>query len=264
MLDDDASADVTLTCDDGNSMKCHRAILTMYSAVIQRMLSPDFVEGRNNQITFIDISLSLLSKVVRFLCGDDLQVSGKDVLPLLQFGDMYDITVLQEVCGKMFMRHIKAGPVVLSLWSVAKRYNASTLHAAVQAYCVENISRHIRELDQKHGYLKADKDMVIEVLSDPKLRTATEKEVFEAIIKWAMFKQEDRASDVKEILEKCVRSDMLSPHAIYATLNTDDVVSNLQDSFKQPCLAIRPTCSELTSSRKKPYQRACTHKKLPR
>ena len=217
LLDDARYPDVTLKCE-GKHMKAHKTVLGQNSTVFDRMFVSDFCEAKKNEIELETISFDLLNKAVRFLYGNELIIAAQEVMTLLQFADMYDVTPLREVCGKMLMKHINPS-VAMTVWMYAKRYNAPEFYSNCQKYCARNFSIGATpELFRTQGYLDADRSFIADLMSDHALNVPTEDDVFEAIIDWVMFNQKERAGQLSELLQKCLRTESISSETMHTKL----------------------------------------------
>ena len=212
-------SDVTIKCGD-KEIKCHKLLLVQYSTVFNRMFQGSFDEAQNNEVNVKDIAPELLTKALAYLYGNDIHLTAADVMPLLQFGDMYDITPLREVSGKMLLKHINPS-VAMTVWMYAKRYHAPEFYSNCQKYCAKNFSssnNYTPQIVTSAGYYHADKDVIIDLLADHALNVPCEESVFDAIIDWVMFDQQQRATHLHELLSKVLRTERLSSHAVHSKL----------------------------------------------
>ena len=97
--------DVTLTCD-GNDIACHRFVLAENSPVFKAMFTTEMTETDEGRVNISDVTFTTLQKVVRFLYTGEINVSGEDLVEILQFSDMYQIDPLRKICGDVMLQNI--------------------------------------------------------------------------------------------------------------------------------------------------------------
>ena len=95
------------------------------------------------------------------------------------------------------------------MWKCAKRYNAM---AAAQDWK----DFYLQHFDATSGeFLECDVDQVREILTDPKLRVASEGDVFAAIVEWAVFRATERWQHVNVLFRQCIRTEHLDRQAVF-------------------------------------------------
>ena len=211
-LENEDFTDVTLKCNDGE-IKCHRLILAVHSTVFEHMLKSGFKESVDGQVEMELFSHSVLHKGVRFMYGAQLNLTGDTVDDFLRLADMYEISSLVKVCEEYLVSHINLN-VVIALREQALHYNFIALADKCLKYCLKNF----KDVLTTNGFLKANKEAVISVLSDRNLKVRHEDAVFEALMTWLVHDHDNRASSLTEIIEKCLRVKNVTHLAVHNCL----------------------------------------------
>ena len=212
MFDSANYSDVTLQCE-GNDIKCHRNILSFYSPVLDRLFLGEFQEKGSRSIEIKEVRCDVLTKAIHFIYGKGLALTSKCVMDLLAFSDMYDIAVLREVCSDMLVKNITPA-IVVTLWQWGKKYNARKIIEACSDYCAAEFGFERHHIIKTSGFLEAEKDIIVELLSSRFLYVEDEEEVFNALLDWVLYDADARADDLDELLSKCVNVQHLTSQCV--------------------------------------------------
>ena len=212
MFDSENYSDVTLQCE-GIDIKCHRNILSFYSPVLDRLFLGEFEEKSSRIIKINDVKCDVLTKAIHFIYGKGLVLTNENVMDMLAFSDMYDIAVLQEVCSDMLLKNIDP-TIAVTLWQWGKKYNARKIIEACNDYCAKHFGQERHHIVKTRGYLEAEKDIIVELLSSRFLYVADEEEAFRALLDWVLFDADARADNFDELLSKCVNVQHLTSQCV--------------------------------------------------
>ena len=107
MLEDGTLTDVTLECDDGVTIPCHRVVLAAGSTVFKYLFScNESSEGASGNFKIEDFSSDVIKQVIAYLYNDFDKLatlaSQDNLSPLLWAGVRYNISGLISIC-ELFM-----------------------------------------------------------------------------------------------------------------------------------------------------------------
>lgn len=109
MQEDGSLTDVTLECDDGVTIPCHRVVLAAQSPVFKAMFSDGFQEGATNTVkirgfrsTSIRLMVALMYCNVDEFC-DSMSQATDVTLDLFSAAHLYDYSHLVKVCKRLLI-----------------------------------------------------------------------------------------------------------------------------------------------------------------
>merc|ERR1712194_166533 len=102
-------ADVTVTTAQ-EELRCHGSVLAMVSPVFDRMLSPEWMEGRTPTINMQDVACDVASAFLSYIytgkvCEDSEMEDLDDSqwIALLNLADMYEVPCLAQACAEQLV-----------------------------------------------------------------------------------------------------------------------------------------------------------------
>ena len=93
LLTESKHADVVLECG-GRKFHCHKAVLSLRSPVLDRMLEVDMEEAAQGCIVIKDMEAEVLEKVLEYVYTGEVEEVGDRLAELLYAGDKYQLTGL--------------------------------------------------------------------------------------------------------------------------------------------------------------------------
>lgn len=112
LWEDRAFTDCTITCK-GQSLQCHRAVLSAASPVFGRMLDSGMREGNARSVDIGDAEPKAVGILLEFLYLGDLSVASRDdPAALLELAHRFQVGEVVSACSKILVDSIAAANVV--------------------------------------------------------------------------------------------------------------------------------------------------------
>ena len=74
---------------------------------------------------------------------------------------------------------------------------------------MKNFTGKALNLAQTSGFLVADREIIVSLLSDSELNVRNEIEVFEALLEWLLYNQQERCTQIGDVTKECLRKEHL-------------------------------------------------------
>ena len=174
-----------------------------------------------------EFSHELLAKILDFMYSGKIEIGGEEVMAILQFGDMYDVTPLRVVCGESLYRNMRP-TVAMETWNLARQFSADELAEKCKSYCLDKFA----QITVTQGFLEADAETVAELLKQADLNVPDENAVFNALYDWLMYEKESRAEYMDRLFSDCIHAHTLDPQACRANeMPIGGIFSRVKDAL---------------------------------
>ena len=112
-------ADMVVLADNGDEFRCHRCVMLNASPVFEQMLTNNWQEGKDGQITIRNEAAVVVQVFVGYLYTN-LLPQHADYAALLRLADMYEISGLSKVCFSMMVAAVNVDTVGTILRTVVR------------------------------------------------------------------------------------------------------------------------------------------------
>ncbi|XP_021002394.2 BTB/POZ domain-containing protein 8 [Parasteatoda tepidariorum] len=117
------------------SLHAHKAVLTAHSAVLEKMVSANFIESMTNIAVIADCSYETFDSFLRYLySGEIITPSWQNLLELYMLADKYDVSILKEDCADHLTESMTVDRISQTL-NVAYSCRDSRLLRATKKFC---------------------------------------------------------------------------------------------------------------------------------
>ena len=154
---------------------------------------------------------SLYTGVVRGL-------TEKNVTTILEASYHLQISKAIETCVTFMMGHLSIDNCLI-YWFSGKVCNNST----VQVAAIKLIGRHLDFVSKNEYFLGLHCDTIIEILKDDNLQVPSEETVYEAVMAWIKYDEDQRKDELCRLL-KIVRMPMLSVVFLLGVVGKEDLI----------------------------------------
>ena len=194
-------------------------MLASCSTYFDAMFHSSFKEAQpNSTVEMTGISAHLLRKIVQYMYSGKIQICGEYVLELIEFSDMREISSLRSSCEDYLMEYVTAR-TAMPMWKYAKRLNLVSLADKCKRYCLKNFKLdYLHATAESIGFYGWSEELLVELLSDVDLKVHSEDTVFEALLDWFHFGNNGSMSRLREIAQRCIRMERLTPSSILRSL----------------------------------------------
>ncbi|XP_077521407.1 uncharacterized protein LOC144132686 isoform X1 [Amblyomma americanum] len=192
------TADCRLRTTDGGEFRAQRGFLRVSSPYFRALFAED--NGSPRDVLVSGVTGGALDVLLTFLYTDQLFVSGRNVLDVLQAADMLLLDVVREKCFHVLLRSL-APENCLSIAQLSHRYKDPKFVDTVMAYARENFDEVWRRSDD---FGKTPYWLLYDLLASPELNILHEEDALEAIASWHSTAEPRDSSMLLELL-RCVR-----------------------------------------------------------
>mmetsp|Transcript_29421 Transcript_29421/g.46356 ORF Transcript_29421/g.46356 Transcript_29421/m.46356 type:complete len:419 (+) Transcript_29421:50-1306(+) len=111
MLESSEFSDVSLVCQDGQSFKCHKAVLSAWSTVFRAMFThSDMMEGQTRTVSIKDIKPHTVKVLLNCMYGGYFHCEPADQLDVLAAADKYNIQSVKNQYLKTLIDKLQNSP----------------------------------------------------------------------------------------------------------------------------------------------------------
>ncbi|XP_057319925.1 TD and POZ domain-containing protein 1-like [Microplitis mediator] len=132
-------SDVVIKVKD-KEFPAHKMVLASHSPVLRTMLTTDMKESNENCITFQDFNEDLVNELLTYFYTGKLEKANDDynmALKLLEFGGMYQVNELKNICGLILGNNLKLDNVLILL-EYARIHECQILKQRAIAFIILN------------------------------------------------------------------------------------------------------------------------------
>ena len=197
-------SDVTITCN-GREFRAHSFVLAEASVFFRTMLSSNFKEGQTGHNLILDtVSCDLMEKVLPYLYGADLELTGDNLLDILELADMWMLDDLKKTCEEEFPKIVtQENSLKMREIAISFRCPYDVINLCEKRF----FARLDRCLHSDVEFLQISHELLRRYFVEYQCATKDEIDVILAIHRWWRFDAENRMEHLEELLSSCVRHD---------------------------------------------------------
>ncbi|ORX71108.1 hypothetical protein DL89DRAFT_321541 [Linderina pennispora] len=184
----------------GHRYHAHKAILMQVSPVFEAMFSNGMRETFEQVVEVWDVTPRAFERLLEFAytrqCDLDpkspksANVTPDEVVETLLCADQFGVTELRHVCWRNLMSKISI-ETVWEIWSIATDLEAKEQMSSCRMFCC----RHFTQLCQNESTMWAPAHLLKEVLASDALNVQSEEDLFETVVRWAEFSEDDSGDE---------------------------------------------------------------------
>lgn len=192
--------DGLVRCEDGEEFKIHRAILSAVSPYFKALFTNSINRGQPEETDAeIHVPSKIFSLILDYAYSGFCNITLENVQSLLAYADQLEVLGVVDLCSRFILGHLTS-TTSLGVLRFARNYMCGALHHGVARY----VRIHFAEIVGTEDFLKLTADELQGIISDDALNARSERDVFEAIVKWAEDKLDERKCYLG-MLMSCVR-----------------------------------------------------------
>ena len=197
---DKSTCDVTLVAADGNLEFCaHRAVISAVSPEFGSLLDP-----KVHRVTVAGVDEQSLRVIVDFIYTGHASVSEEHLPTVLGASERLGVPGLRQSCAEHLLRQL----------TVENAIRFRHLGQVVKCHELFEAAHHLimdefYAVSQTPSFLELDSSVLKELISSDDLAIESEKDVFDAVIRWVEHDENSRKSELLGMLS-CVRLGLLS------------------------------------------------------
>ena len=189
--------DVIINCDDGGSFKCHRVVLAAVSPYFRAMFRLDMLERSQNSILIKGVDSKAFQSLMTYAYNGEIKTNFDDIINLLSAANMLQFEEVENLCIDLLYNNLNIANCI-DICTIAETLNYDELLRVAEIYVIKNfrwLARHSKFIEMTPVQLGS-------VISNEKLRIASESEVYQAVITWVKFDPEARCKHLFGLLKQ--------------------------------------------------------------
>ena len=186
--------DVTLEVD-GRQLATHRCVLAASSQFFYTMFSSGMKESNETLLKLHSVSFDSMSVILDYFYTREIVISDDNVLELLNTASFLLVTPVKKACIQILQRNFSTENC-FSILQVAEQFGASDLAKRASNSIKENFFSAVNNEE----FVSISKKSLIDFISSDEIQVEREEEVYQAVLKWVKYDEENRVSDLPELL----------------------------------------------------------------
>ncbi|XP_073977102.1 kelch like ECH associated protein 1 [Rhodnius prolixus] len=238
--------DVTLVVGS-ERMEAHKVVLAAASPYFKAMFTGGLRESHSPTVTLHGVCPTVMSRLLSFIYTGDIHITELAVCQLLPAAAMFQIADAIKACCMFLQRQLS--PVnAIGIASFAEQHGCRELLAKSNEY----IMQHFAQVCQEEEFLQLSPKQLIELIRRDELNVKEETEVYNAVLRWVKYEEEERRPKMHCVLS-AVRCQFLTPKFLNEQMKNCEVISKipacreyLAQIFKDLTLHKKPSVKERT------------------
>ncbi|CAH1969230.1 unnamed protein product [Acanthoscelides obtectus] len=230
----------------GNELfHAHRVVLAAASPYFKAMFTGGLKETDMNRVKLQGVSPTAMARLIRFMYTGKIRVTENTVCQLLPAATMLQVQNVIQACCDFLERQLDPSNAI-GIASFAEQHGCLELCKKANQY----IERHFCQICQEEEFLQLNTIQLINLIKKDELNVQDEKEVYNAVLKWVRYDEDNRHTKMECILS-AVRCQFLPPKFLNDQMTNCEVIKKtpackeyLARIFKDLTLHIRTVVKE--------------------
>ena len=186
--------DVTLEVE-GRQLVTHRCVLAASSQFFYTMFHSGMKESNQTLLKLHSVSFESMSLILDYFYTREIVVNHDNVLELLNTASFLLVTPVKMACIQILNNQLSIENC-FSILQVAEQFGASDLAKRASDSIKENFFSAVNNEE----FVSISKKSLINFISSDEIQVEREEEVYQAVLKWVKYDEENRVSDLPELL----------------------------------------------------------------
>ncbi|XP_014225331.1 kelch-like ECH-associated protein 1 [Trichogramma pretiosum] len=243
--------DVALEVGD-KVLWAHKIVLAASSSYFTAMFTGGLKETNMTRVKLEGVCPSSMDQLIHFMYTGEVGVSDSTVCTLLCAAMMFQVTHVVDVCCLFLEKQLD--PInAIGISNFAEKFSVWKLHESANQYIVH----HFSSISQEEEFLQLSTRQLVQLVSSDELDVQEEKDVYNAVLKWVSYKEDDRSPLMESILHS-VRCQYLTPNFLREQMKNCDLLKRMPSCkeylakiFKDLTLHVKPRVQRRTPKAKR-------------
>ncbi|KAG9356049.1 hypothetical protein JZ751_000893 [Albula glossodonta] len=209
LLDNMRFVDCVLKIKD-KELPCHRLVLAACSPFFKAMFQSDSQKSKKREVVLEDVEPEAMAMVLRYIYTSDINLTEGNVQEIFAVANMFQIPSIFTVCVS-FLRGRLGLANCLAIFRLGLLLECPELAIAARDYVCDHYQVIVRDKD----YHQLGPSELAAIITSDTLNVDSEEVVFESVLRWVAYDEDDRLKDLPDLLE-CVRF-RLMPHTYFTS-----------------------------------------------
>ncbi|XP_065057607.1 kelch-like protein 3 [Rhopilema esculentum] len=230
--------DVVLVCRDREYL-AHRIVLSAASPFFRHGFTQDQEAHTSHGVKMQlkeHISPSIMEDILQFMYLGEICVHKDNVRLLIAASDILQMTNLKDLVCRFYEKKLCASNC-LSISSLADEFNCKTLKKSADAF----IYKYFADVSHSDEFKSLNVDQVIHIISNNKVNVKKEEKVYEAVIAWIDYDQEERFQYLLRLMEN-VRLLLIDKYYLFDKIASNTTIMQNIDCQELVLTAINFQC----------------------
>uniref|UniRef100_A0A1A9VV64 BTB domain-containing protein n=1 Tax=Glossina austeni TaxID=7395 RepID=A0A1A9VV64_GLOAU len=223
----------------------HKVVLSAASPYFKAMFTGGLKESEMSRIKLQGVCPTAMGRIIYFMYTGHIRVTEVTVCQLLPAATMFQVPNVIDACCAFLERQLDPTNAI-GIANFAEQHGCIELHRKANHF----IERHFTQVCQEEEFLQLSAYQLIALIRRDELNVQGEREVYNAVLKWVKYDEENRYPKMEHILFS-VRCQFLTPTFLREQMKNCDVLRKvpacreyLAKIFKDLTLHKRPIVKE--------------------
>ncbi|XP_037950454.1 kelch-like ECH-associated protein 1B isoform X2 [Teleopsis dalmanni] len=225
----------------------HKVVLSAASPYFKAMFTGGLKESEMSRVQLQGVCPTAMGRIIYFMYTGHIRVTEVTVCQLLPAATMFQVPNVIEACCAFLERQLDPTNAI-GIANFAEQHGCVELQKKANYF----IERHFTQVCQEEEFLQLSAYQLIALIRRDELNVQEEREVYDAVLKWVKYDEENRYPKMEHILY-AVRCQFLTPSFLKEQMKNCDVLRKvpacreyLAKIFKDLTLHKRPVVKERT------------------
>ncbi|XP_058467441.1 kelch-like ECH-associated protein 1B [Malaya genurostris] len=209
--------DVTLEVEQ-ETFQAHKVVLSAASPYFKAMFTGGLKECEMSRVRLQGVCPTAMARILFFMYTGHIRVTEVTVCQLLPAATMFQVPDVVEACCAFLERQLDPTNAI-GIASFAEQHGCETLHQKANQF----IERNFTKICQEEEFLQLSAFQLICLIRKDELNVQGERDVYDAVLKWVKFDEDNRYPKMEKILY-AVRCQLLTPNFLKEQMKNCDVL----------------------------------------
>ncbi|XP_046985348.1 kelch-like ECH-associated protein 1B [Schistocerca americana] len=225
----------------------HKVVLAAASPYFKAMFTGGLKECEMSRVKLQGVCPTAMARLMYFMYTGQIRVTEVTVCQLLPAATMFQVTNVIDACCLFLERQLDPSNAI-GIAKFAEQHGCKDLCQKANQFIVQ----HFTQVCQEEEFLQLSAIQLVALIKKDELNVTEEREVYNAVLKWVKYDEENRFPKMEHILH-AVRCQFLTPSFLHEQMKNCDVLKKLPacreylaQIFKDLTLHKRPCVKERT------------------
>lgn len=158
---------------------CHRVILACFSQYFRSMFMSNMCECSNSIVTIKDVDETAFTDLINFAYTSKITLTTENAQTLLFACSILQVDSVARACCRFMTSHLHPSNCV-GIRNFAEQHGQTDLIAKADEYILDNFI----EVQNSEEWSQVTKSCIVKIVTSPNLNVRSEREVYEAVMRW--------------------------------------------------------------------------------